>query len=82
MLPRTVKLWRCAQSVKSSVSSKSAIEACQRHSGYLSPGGNASSSLVRTNTSAAGVKPGQQAVSNALLVDTLDMVRILIAHQM
>lgn len=69
-------LWRCAQTVKSGMSrNTAAVETCNRLSGSSATCFSSNGlPYVRANSSGSGTKAGQQAVSNALLVDTLDMV--------
>lgn len=68
---RAAVLRKCAQAARASCQSKTAVtEVGNRFT--ATPAGLTS---LRCNATSAPAGPGKQAVSNALLVDTLDMVR-------
>lgn len=84
MQSRAFALWRCAQ--LANAGSKHAVsiaEGCSQPSASAPCLTSASRGCIRANSSApGGTGPGQQAVSRALLVDTLDMVSKLACCQL
>ena len=78
MQSRFAALWRCAQLAHAgSKHAGSIAKACSLPSSSATCLTSASRGCIRTNsTTPGGTGAGQQAVSKALLVDTLDMVGI------